>query len=68
VTHPDNHVREVDDIADGPDPDVEDGPPETEHDVAEARRLLAAEQPGDGWDAMHDDEGDDAAFLAVEEP
>jgi hypothetical protein len=68
MTDPDKYVREVDDIADGPDPDVEPGPPETEHDIAEAQRLLAAEQSGDGWDAMHDDAGDDGAFLADEEP
>jgi hypothetical protein len=54
---PDDHVREVDDIADGPDPDTEPGPPETEDDVAEARRLLAEADTGaqGDWDLRGDD-------------
>lgn len=30
----------AEDIAEGPDPDTDDGPPETDEDVAEAERLI----------------------------
>lgn len=72
MTHPDDptseHVREVDDIAEGPDPDVESGPEETEEDAAEARRLLAEAETGAQGDwNLHDADTDDAQFLTDED-
>lgn len=48
MTHPDDptseYVREVDDLAEAPDPDIEAGPPETEGDLTEAQRIEAQRQ------------------------
>lgn len=67
MTDPGDHIRQVDDIADGPDPDIDAGPPETDDDRAEADRLAAdanAGQQGD-WQ-LHDGDTDDAALLDQE--